>query len=152
MPFWREVDEALDVTATLSALDDRAAEAAVALLVLTVHADARVLPLEVAGVNHLLFDLPGLEARHERLREWVRRAAARAEAGRSAEMLRSLVDEAAAAIPGPELREKVFAMAVALARVDLRLDPAESQALLWMSEALEIDAARARALIEDGYR
>lgn len=152
MPFWREIDEALDVSATLRDLDDGQAESVVTVFVMVIHADARVLPLEVAGIHHLLFELPGLDARHERVRGWVAEAARRAEAARDEEALRALAAEAAAGIEGQGLRERVFAMAVALARVDLKLDPIESRALHAVAEAFGIERSKAETLIRDGYR
>lgn len=128
----------------LQGLPSEHVEAIIDVLTLTIHADQNVSPVEVAGFNHLFFDLPWLEDQHELVREHipvsVKKAIAAGEAGTECE----LAADAAARLEGggTSLKEKVFLMASILASVDMKLKEGENKVLCTVGDAFGLEEQR----------
>jgi tellurite resistance protein len=136
---WSEMAESMSNDPTLRGLSDEQVRAVIEALALTIHADNKVAPLEVAGFNHLLFDLPWLEDRHELLRSHVPRAAQKARAANDGLAGEVYAADIADRLGSQQVRERVFVMAASLAHVDMRIDPSENKALGWLIAAFGID-------------
>ena len=149
MTKWQSLAEDLGEDDALVDLTDDQVEAMVDVLALIIHADETVAPIEVAGFNHLVFNMPWTKGRRERLEDAVKGAASRArEAGADEEARQEIAHAASPRLGGAPVRERVFRMAATLAGVDLEVNAAEVRALSWLAEALEIDADSARSIVE----
>lgn len=153
MARWKSLTEELGASPLLAALSDAQVEAVVDVLALVIYADETVAPIEVAGFNHLVFDLPWMEGRGELIRGYVRGSASRARQAVASEgAAMDLARAAASRLEGAELRELVLRMAASLAGVDMEVAPAEALALDRVAEAFEIDRARAREIVDATHR
>ncbi len=144
--FWQHAATRIDGDTRLREMSDDQLRALVDILVVVVQADRKVTPLEVAGFNHIFFDIPWLEGRHELLREAISAAGVYADKA-DEEGLESLATDATEVLVVDELRDTVFLLAASLARVDLKLVPAECRALRWIAAGLGLDQERVRELI-----
>lgn len=145
---WHQMAEGMSNDPALQNLADEQVKAIVEALAFTIHADNKVAPLEVAGFNHLLFDLPWLEGRHELIRDHVPVAAQRARTTQQQMEGESHAEDIAQRLVSPAVMEKVFIMAASLAQVDMKLDPAENLALSRLGEAFSVNETRRQEILE----
>jgi hypothetical protein len=146
---WERMAKGIADDPELKGLTDAQIEAIIDVLALAIHADRSVSPVEVAGFNHLFFDLAWLEGRHQLVRDHVPGAAKRAvAAGADPEAARSLITAAASVISSGALREKVFEMAVSLASVDTKVKPEEREVLRALADGFGIDEGRRTAIVD----
>jgi len=141
---WEQMARDLVADPELEGLSDEQIKAIIDVLAMTLHADENVSPVEVAGFNHLFFDLPWLEERHELVREHIPRAVKRAV---GADAL-AVAGDAAKHFELGSQREKVFQMAAILASVDSKVKEGENAILVGIAEAFDIDEERRSAIIE----
>lgn len=145
---WHQMAEGMSNEPALQDLADDQVQAIVEALAFTIHADNKVAPLEVAGFNHLLFDLPWLEMRHDLIREHVPLAAQKARATQVEIAGKAHAEDIAQRLESPAVMEHVFIMAASLAQVDLKLDPAENLALARLGDAFGIERVKQKEIIE----
>ncbi len=145
---WEQMAGELVTDPAMASLTDEQVTAIVDVLVLIIHADSKVSPVEVAGFNHLFFDLPWLEGRHELVRNHLPRAAEFAAVAGDGDKGRAFAKQAAERLEGTALRERVFEMAASLVAVDMRVAAMENVALTWLAEAFELDSTRRDAILQ----
>lgn len=146
---WEQAARDLLSNPILQGLPDEQVEAIIDVLTLTIHADQNVSPVEVAGFNHLFFDLPWLEDRDGLVREHIPVAVKKAMAAGEGGTERALADEVASTLEdgGALLKEKVFLMASILASVDMRLKEGENKVLRVVGEAFGLDDHKRAELV-----
>lgn len=145
---WEQMASELVDDPEMKGLTDGQVGAVVDVLALTIHADRKVTPVEVAGFNHLFFDLDWLEGRHDLVRELVPKSAAKASVDGDRDQGLALARAAAEVLGSDSLKERVFVMAASLAAVDMKMTPAENEALGWVAEAFGIDEEQRSKIIE----
>lgn len=145
---WEQTARDLLSEAELQEIPDEQVKAIVDVLSLTIHADQNVSPVEVAGFNHLFFDLPWLEERHELLRSHIPISVKKAVGAGSEEDSRAIAIDVASKLIGDSLREKVFLMASILASADMRLKEGENKVLHMVADVFNIDEDRRDAIIQ----
>lgn len=146
---WSSVAKEFSSSLELRGLDDDQLRALIELLALTIHADSKVSPVEVAGFNHLFFDLDWLSDRQELVREHIPKAAERAAVDGDAEAGLALARSAAEQLRSAEIRSLVFRISASLAAIDQRLVLRENRALGWIAEAFDIDTTEREAVIAE---
>jgi tellurite resistance protein len=150
MSRWQSLAKDIGSDPVLRNLSAAQVAAVVDVLALSIYADGDVSPIEVAGFNMLVFDLPWAKGHAETIQQHVADAVGRIRASAGDEAQRRAMAEAAAAgLGGAALRENVFRMAAILANVDFELEPAEVDTLAWLAEVFGIDRARAQAMVDE---
>ena len=136
---WERLTRELVRDPSMQELTDDQVRAMIDVILLTMHADRRVSPLEVAGFTHLFFDLPWLQSREELVREHIPKAAERGAVAGDEAKGRALARDVAERLGGDRaLRERVFLMAASLAAADSAVEAGEKQALTWVADAFGI--------------
>lgn len=145
---WSEITDELGTDADLNHLDAAQTEAVISLLTLMLYADQKATVLERSELESQLATLPWMAAKGEMLYQAAGRAAAAAQEAGDEAAFRAIAQPAADRLPEGATREKIYRMAVALAHSDLNLDPREVVALGWLADALGLDAAQAKAILD----
>ncbi len=146
MATWQQMADDLKTDPALATLTEDQIEAVIDILVLTIHVDEMVGFMEEAELEHMLFELPWMVDKEAKVEAFVKGATEKAQGVKSESEYHAIVDRAAEKLTDPAVREKVYAMALTLANVDMTITESEHKVLVWLANAMQIPESQ-RAIL-----
>ena len=147
MRAWNDFADQYGTDKTLADLDGDQIKAVVDLLLLVMYADDKASVLEKMELEEQLCRLPAIADKRSIVDGHVDAATARIKGADDATVA-AIAGQAAAKLPGADVRRAIFEMAAIMAYADIQLAGDESAALATIAGALGIDAGAAKAIIE----
>ena len=138
MASWQELADELKTDPILKDLSEAQVEAVIDVLVLAVHSKGSKSFMEEAELEHMLFELPWIKDKEDKVEAHIKEQSAKVEAAESDDALRDFAKAAATELEGSEVREKVYTMATTLAGADMEIHPAEQKVLNMIADEFEI--------------
>lgn len=135
---WQKLANELKTDPTLKDLSEEQIEAVIDVLLLTIHADKQVAFMEEAEFEHMIYELPWIKDKEEKIEAYVKTATERIKALEDDAAFRAAAESAASKLKDQIVRDKVYEMAVTLAGVDMEVNVDEQEALNVLAECLEI--------------
>ena len=134
---WQKLANELKTDPTLKDISEEQIEATIDVLLLTIYADKKVAFMEEAELEHMLNELPWIKDKEEKVDLYVKATTERIKELDNAE-LRAMAEAAAKKLDEPQVRQKVYEMAVTLAGADMEVSAEEKEVLGWLAECFEI--------------
>jgi hypothetical protein len=135
---WQKLANELKTDPTLKGLTEEQIEAVIDVLLLTIHADKQVAFMEEAEFEHMLYELPWIKDKEEKVEAYVKTATERIKELEDSAAFRAAAESAATKLVEQTVRDKVYEMASTLAGVDMEVNVEEQEILNVLAECLEI--------------
>ncbi len=142
MATWQQLADELKTDPVLEKLDEKQVESLIDVLMLVMHADEKVAFMEEAEFDHLIYELPWVESKHDKIEAHIKTTRTRLGSVDGEADYRKLVSDATKLLVSPDVRVKTYRMAVTLAEADMELHPDEHKVLTWLAEDFGIPEAQ----------
>ena len=144
---WQKLADDLKTDSVLDNLTDAQAESIIYVLSVTLHIDNRVAFMEKIEFDDLLLEIPWSPDKQAKVETFLKLAHEKVQTANDDE-IKTIFKTASQHITDPAIREKVYTMSAILAWSDAELHHTESQGLIWLAQAFEMDSARAKEILD----